>query len=396
MKKRVIIVLLACALFCLNCLAERPAPSVIRDDSPASVTIRVAGDFVIHSGVFNSAIKAGGGAPDFSEMLSPIAFYLSQADFTITNVDGVMGSDTFLKKHPYSGYPAFSTPRQLISNLKSCGVDLMTLANNHALDYYFDGLKSTISSMTEAGMPYIGGYSTLEDKQTARVFDVGGIKIGFLNYTDGLNQMDKIPSLDPDALKYGVDFWPNVDIDADIIRLKQAGAEVIVCLMHWGIEYQLQPGQSQLNKAQKLADAGVDVIIGGHPHVVQKADYVTSKTTGKKVLCLYSLGNFLSDQRNDGKDSGLIFDFTVSRDEDGNITISDPCYVVTHVWRKANSSGGYTYRIVFSDTDEPYPGMSTNEYRYMLDEAQKIEKRMNAGCAKKRSAEDAQAVILSR
>ena len=208
--------------------------------------------------------------------------------------------------------------------------------------------------------------------------------------------MDKIPSLDPDALKYGVDFWPNVDIDADIMRLKQAGAEVIVCLMHWGIEYQLQPGQSQLNKTQKLADAGVDVIIGGHPHVVQKADYVTSKTTGKKVLCLYSLGNFLSDQRNDGKDSGLIFDFTVSRDEDGNITISDPCYVVTHVWRKANSSGGYTYRIVFSDTDEPYPGMSTNEYRYMLDEAQKIEKRMNAGCAKKRSAEDAQAVILSR
>lgn len=396
MKKRCIIVLLVCALFCLNCLAERAAPSVIQDDSPASVTIRVAGDFVIHSGVFNSAIKAGGGTPDFSEMLSPIAFYLSQADFTITNVDGVMGSDAFLKKHPYSGYPAFSTPRQLIGNLKSCGVDLMTLANNHALDYYFDGLKSTISSMVEAGMPYIGGYSTLEDKRTARVFDVGGIRIGFLNYTDGLNQMDKIPSLDPDALKYGVDFWPYADIDADISRLKTEGAELIVCLMHWGIEYQLQPGQSQQNKAQKLADAGVDVIIGGHPHVVQKAEYVTCKATGKKVLCLYSLGNFLSDQRNDGKDSGLIFDFTVTRDEDGNITVSDPCYVVTHVWRKANGSGGYTYRIVFSDADEPYPGMNTNEYRYMLDEAQKIEKRMSAGCAKKRSAEDAQAVILSR
>ena len=396
MKKRCIIVLLVCALFCLNCLAERAAPSVIQDDSPASVTIRVAGDFVIHSGVFNSAIKAGGGTPDFSEMLSPIAFYLSQADFTITNVDGVMGSDAFLKKHPYSGYPAFSTPRQLIGNLKSCGVDLMTLANNHALDYYFDGLKSTISSMVESGMPYIGGYSTLEDKRTARVFDVGGIRIGFLNYTDGLNQMDKIPSLDPDALKYGVDFWPYADIDADISRLKTEGAELIVCLMHWGIEYQLQPGQSQQNKAQKLADAGVDVIIGGHPHVVQKAEYVTCKATGKKVLCLYSLGNFLSDQRNDGKDSGLIFDFTVTRDEDGNITVSDPCYVVTHVWRKANGSGGYTYRIVFSDADEPYPGMNTNEYRYMLDEAQKIEKRMSAGCAKKRSAEDAQAVILSR
>ncbi|MBR6008331.1 MAG: CapA family protein, partial [Clostridia bacterium] len=173
MKLRSSFILLICVLFCLSCLADRPAPSVIEDDSPASVTIRVAGDFVIHSGVFNSAIKAGGGTPDFSEMLSPIAFYLSQADFTITNVDGVMGSDEFLRKHPYSGYPAFSTPRQLIGNLKSCGVDLMTLANNHALDYYYDGLKSTISSMTEAGMAYIGGYSSYEDKQTPRVFDVG-------------------------------------------------------------------------------------------------------------------------------------------------------------------------------------------------------------------------------
>ena len=120
MKKRCIIVLLACALFSLNCLAERAAPSVIQDDSPASVTIRVAGDFVIHSGVFNSAIKDGGGTPYFSEMLSPISFYLSQADFTITNVDGVMGSDAFLKKHPYSGTSVFhSDHRKRTSHLQS-------------------------------------------------------------------------------------------------------------------------------------------------------------------------------------------------------------------------------------------------------------------------------------
>ena len=335
MKKRCIIVLLVCALFCLNCLAERAAPSVIQDDSPASVTIRVAGDFVIHSGVFNSAIKAGGGTPDFSEMLSPIAFYLSQADFTITNVDGVMGSDAFLKKHPYSGYPAFSTPRQLIGNLKSCGVDLMTLANNHALDYYFDGLKSTISSMVEAGMPYIGGYSTLEDKRTARVFDVGGIRIGFLNYTDGLNQMDKIPSLDPDALKYGVDFWPYADIDADISRLKTEGAELIVCLMHWGIEYQLQPGQSQQNKAQKLADAGVDVIIGGHPHVIQEIKTVTADmANGKRNTCLvaFSMGNILSNQPEQYRDTGYMFRFTIDEVEEGVFRIASPEYIPTYYW----------------------------------------------------------------
>ncbi|MBR6007938.1 MAG: CapA family protein [Clostridia bacterium] len=396
MKALFSIFLLVCLLLCLTCTADRLPPSVVEDNAPASVTIRVAGDFVIHSGVFNSAIKAGGGTPDFSEMLSPVAFYLSQADFTVTNVDGIMGTDEFIKKHPYSGYPAFSTPRQLISNLKSCGVDMMTLANNHALDYYFDGLKSSISSMRSAGMPYIGGYLSNEDKLTPRVFDINGITFGFLNYTDNLNQMDKVSSLDPDALKYGVDFWPKVDIDADIARLRQAGAEIIVCFMHWGIEYQTQPGQSQVNKAQRLADAGVDVIIGGHPHVVQKAEYVTSKTTGRKVLCLYSLGNFLSDQRKDGKDSGLIFDFAVTRDENGNITVSDPCYVVTHVWRRANAGGGYTYSVVFSDAEAPYSGMTKNEYQYMIDEARKIENRMNAGCAKKRTVDSSQTVTPTR
>ncbi|MCR4620783.1 MAG: CapA family protein [Clostridiales bacterium] len=385
MKAKFCVFLLLALLCCQLCLADRAAPVVVDDISASSVTIRVAGDFVIHSAVFNSAIKAGGGTPDFSGMLSPVSVYLSQADFTVTNVDGVMGTDAFVKKHPYSGYPAFSTPRQLISNLKACGVDMMTLANNHAIDYYFDGLKSTIASMKEADMPYIGGYATLEDKLTARVFDIGGICFGFLNYTDSLNQMDKVRSLDPDALKYGVDFWPYVDINADIERLERAGAEVIVCFMHWGIEYKTEPGQSQISKAQELADAGVDVIIGGHPHVVQKAEYITSNTTGKKVLCLYSLGNFLSDQRKDGKDSGLIFDFTVTRDKNGAINVSDPCYVVTHVWRTSKKGGGYTYRVVFSDTDKPYSGMSKNDYKYMRQEAQKIEKRMDSGCAKKRS-----------
>ena len=387
MKTRALILLL-CLLCCRNALADRGTPEIVTETQPKqarTAVIRCAGDFVIHDNLLSAALKAGGGKSHvFSSMLSEVAEYMGEADYTFTNVDGVMGTDEFARKHGFAGYPSFSTPNALIYDLKDIGVDLLTLANNHALDYWFDGLLSTVTAVRDSGLASVGGYRSPEEKQTPCIVTVNDIKIGFLNYTDGLNQMDKRRGLDKAALVYGVDFLERADIASDVKRLKAAGAELIVCYMHWGIEYRDEPCQSQKSNAVKLANAGVDVIIGGGPHKVQLADYVTVKDPDgnvKQVLCLYSLGNFLSDQRGEGRDCGIIFDFTVTRDENGKITVSDPCYRTTWVWRKQNGST-FTYRILFSDDPVTRPdGMSNTDWQRLNESAGEIRKRMSAGCA---------------
>ena len=361
----VILALLLCV-----CCAERGTPELVTQNYLRSATIRCAGDFVIHDNILESARQI---SPDydFTPMLSEVALYLSQADFTITNVDGVMGDAEFVSKHGYAGYPSFSTPATLLTALKGCGVDLLSLANNHALDYWFTGLKATVSSVEAAGILSVGGYRTQEERNTPTVVQINGISVGFLNYTDSLNQMDQRSALDKDALKYGVCFTPYADYAADVKRLKEAGAEFVVCIMHWGIEYRTTPCQSQIETAKALAQAGVDVIIGGHPHMVQKAEYVGD------TLCLYSLGNFLSDQRTEGRDCGIIFDFTISEREDGTLYVSEYSYVPTWTWRKA-VSGGYEYRVLLSDeyADCKPAGMSESDYARMRASAEEIHARM--------------------
>ena len=380
---------LFCALLALlgSAKADRGTPEIVLGETPAaarSALIRCAGDFVIHENLLASALKAGGGTHDFSAMLGEIAEFFGDADFTFTNVDGVMGTKEFARRHGYTGYPSFSTPQSLIYNLKDIGVDLLTLANNHAIDYWYDGLISTVTSVKEAGLYSVGGYRSLSEKQTPCVIKINDISVGFLNYTDNLNQMDKRSALDKEALEYGVDFLERANVQADIKRLRDAGAEVIVCYMHWGIEYRTEPCKSQLSNAQMLADAGVDVIIGGGPHMVQRAEYVSTLGADgqpKQVLCLYSLGNFLTDQRAENRDCGIIFDFTINRDENGVISITNPTYRTTWVWRRQNGST-FEYRVLFSGQDAERPkNMSTRDYERMQTSAKETIERMSVGCA---------------
>ena len=366
MHRRITACLLACFLL-FSASAERTRPTVAPVQRRA--VIRVAGDFVIHDSLIRSAQALGGGeAYDFSPMLSEISHALADADFTFANVDGALSG--LVGRDVYSGYPQFNTPESLLTALKRAGVDGLTMANNHMLDRYYDGLLRSLDNAEAAGLFTVGASRTQEARQQPCLLELCGIRIGIVNYTCSLNSIDRMRGLNPNAMAFAVHAVKNSDIEDDIRLLRQGGAEIILCFMHWGTEYMKTPDSTQLALAKRLARAGADVIIGGHPHVVQRADWLTETNQfgeEQRTLCIYSLGNFLSGQRQSGQDGGVILELTLE-ETDGKIALASFGYISTWVWRTGTERAGYDYCIlpVNQYRDNPPKDMTTSDLRAML------------------------------
>jgi len=316
--------------------------------------LRFAGDVVADTEILDRAYNSKTEKYDFSDFFDLIRDQLSNADFTSLNVDGSMGGAKHDKYGRYTGYPQFNTPPSMLYALQGAGVDMLTLANNHCLDGWFDGLLDTIKNCDHVGMQHVGAFTSQEDYDTPEILDINGIKVGFLNYTQSFNSMDK-RGVDPNALIWGVRQTSNADYEGDIKALRDAGAEVVIVVMHWGKEYLLKPDENQVNMANRIAAAGADVIVGGHPHVFQAAGWKkTTLADGTEHECLivYSLGNFLSKHRNEMKertDAGIIFEFTLQEDPaTGKIKVVEPAYLPIAVWR-VGSEGSFDYRVVSVD-----------------------------------------------
>ena len=360
-----------------------PVQSVIGGKNLRSATIRTVGDFVIDVDLIDAAKSyatlSGSKYPyDFHNMLSMISETMQNADFTVANVDGSMGGKSHYK-YGYSGYPQFNTPEYLLDSLITAGVDMLTLANNHMLDGWFDGLMDEIENVEKAGIKHVGANRSLAEKNTPVIYEINGIRVGFMNYTVSLNDMEN-RGVDKKALEFGVNAVRNSDAAADAKLLRNAGADVIVCYMHWGTEYYSAPDNDQKNLANKLVKAGVDVIMGGHPHVVQHAEWISNTNQFgemQRTLCVYSVGNFLSNHKivkNKGGqsvycDGGVIFDFTIQEKGDGSFEITAPAYLPVYVWTTGDSIRGYDFKVVpcgrFIENKTRPVGMSDTDYTAM-------------------------------
>lgn len=345
--------------------------------------IRTFGDIIIHEPLYNTAYDKQEKTFDFSPYFSLISDSLAKADYTIGNVDGPMGGKG---SRGYKFYPQFNTPPHLLYALKESGVDMLTLANNHALDTFFDGLKREITNVEKVGLDHVGAYRSQAEYDKPKVVEIKGIKVGITNYTVSTNNLEN--SSDPEATIYGLRTTRNSSPKKDIAALKKAGAEFVVVFMHWGEEYQREVNSSQKDMARKLVAAGADMIVGGHPHVVQSIEEVSAKDSGGKTrsaLAVYSMGNFLSDQRARYKDSGIIFEFTLVDDGSGVVQAASPRFIPVYVWRMSADTG-YDYRVVACGSvieDRP-DGMSDevfnrvkqvwNEQKKLIGDAAKIAK----------------------
>ena len=339
-------------MLCFCACAEMP---VVEDMPLRTARIRAAGDLMMHQKQLDIALTESG-EYDFMPQYALTKAALSDADCTIANLETTIG---LYSDQPYSGYPRFNGPESLLYAIKDAGVDFLTLANNHILDRYFDGMVTTVDNVEAFGFGFTGAYRTPEEAAAPVIYDVNGIKLGMLAYTAHTNGMESFSN--SAATEYGVDYLAKADFGADVQALRDAGADVVIAMPHWGTEYVRKPDADVRRTAEKMVAAGVDVILGSHPHMVQPIEWLTVATDGgeRTALVAWSLGNFVSNMKIQYTDSGIILDFTIEENPDGTFSITDVRYVPIYCWRQdsliqALCSGEYLETRPEGMTDSTY------------------------------------------
>ncbi len=336
--------------------SESSQQQIDPDSVIAEATVVNTGDIILHSTVLDGA-KTADGNYDFSAFFTETEKYFKAADIATANLEVTLGGT---ESGAFSGYPAFNAPDSLLDVIKNSGINLLTTANNHCYDTGLFGLKRTVRQLKTNGIEFIGT-KEYESDPTYIVKDVNGIKIGMVTYTYENSSAEGQKSINGNIVKAeanGLINSFNYDrIDAFyseaqsvVDAMEQSGAEAIVFYMHWGEEYQLSANTWQKSIAQKLCNMGVDVIVGGHPHVVQPIELIYSEDSQNTTVCIYSMGNAISNQRQELMDScpsghtedGMLFYYTFQKHGDGTVRLS--AVDIIPVWvNKYRGGSGHQY-----------------------------------------------------
>ena len=287
---------------------------ILKKDSDSSVkTARVVanGDILIHDALYYTA-KKGDGSYDFNPFFEYVKPWIEGADLAIGDFEG-----TISDRSPLGGYPLFNAPVQIADTMKDVGYDVVDLAHNHILDTGLYGLKYTDKVFKERGLETVGVHADKnrsEDKILIK--EVNGIKIAILAYAYGYNGMDAnltmqernnhLSDLDEEKMK-------------EEIERAEKEADITVVMPQMGIEYKMEPTEEQKVLYHKMIEWGADVVFGGHPHVIEPAE--TVEKDGDKKFIIYSMGNFVSNQRmermeNKWPERGLLMDVTFEKTND--------------------------------------------------------------------------------
>lgn len=287
----------------------------------SSITIGAVGDILIHDRVYNDA-QTNKKTYNFKPMLEKITPELLKPDILLANQETIVAGTSI----GLSGYPAFNSPHEIADALKAAGVDIVTTANNHALDRGTEGQIKSLAYLKKIKMPYVGTFTSAKDQQTIRMMKKNGIKVAFLSYTYGTNGIP-IPKKQP----YIVNIIDKNNMKKEITQAKKQ-ADIIVMGIHWGNEYERFPNTDQKELAQFLVNEGVNIIFGGHPHVLQHMEWLTNRE-GKKALVVYSLGNFLSGQDEEYRNIGGLASVTIKKTIKNNkteIQLENPSFFPTY------------------------------------------------------------------
>ncbi len=314
------------------------------------LSLLFAGDVMGHDSQIAAAYNASTNSYDYSACFQFLKPYIASADLAIANLEVTLGGV------PYKGYPAFSSPDALALALQDVGFDALVTANNHSCDRGKRGIERTIDMLDSFKITHTGTFvdeaSRLNDYPL--IIEKNGFKLALLNYTYGTNGI-AVPK--PTI----VNLIDTVQIRKDIAQAKQAKPDYIIAFMHWGSEYQSQPNVYQQSITKYLFDKGVELVIGAHPHVLQPMHF----NKEKQQVVVYSLGNFVSGQRDRYKNGGAMVRIDLSKiRNDSTITksIDSVNYILQYVHRDAQKK----YVVL------PVPDFEKDTTGFIKDEAGKL------------------------
>lgn len=326
----------------------RPVPPVER------ITIAAVGDLMAHMPQVTSASVTGG--YDFTPCFAFVEPEISSADLAIGNLETTLaGAD-----RGFSGYPTFNTPDEFAQAAAGAGFDVLTTANNHVLDRGPSGVERTLDILDGLGVRHTGSARTASEAERILVEEVRGVTVAVLAYTYGMNGFTA-PADKP---------WMVNVIDekamADAVRSARPLADIVIVSIHNGVEYRRQPSERQRALEEAMIEAGADVVLGSHPHVIQPME--TLEVTGedgaqRTGFIIHSLGNFVSNQRERYRNTGLVLRLGFEKDlEEGVTTLSWVEYVP--VWVDDTDDSGREHRVlpIRAALDDPEcPGVTSDD-----------------------------------
>jgi poly-gamma-glutamate capsule biosynthesis protein CapA/YwtB (metallophosphatase superfamily) len=337
-------------------------------DSISEISINLVGDLMCHLPQTNNA-KLSNGEYDFNPSFEYIKPYLQDADITIGNLETTFAGHT----QPYAGYPAFNSPDSYCTALKNAGFDFLVTANNHSMDTKEAGLLRTIEIIKKNNLGYTGTYLNQQDHDSIRLVKIKDIKLAILNFTYGTN--GSYPISDH---RYMLNVIDSAGIVNAVMLAKKQGADIVLVFYHMGVENITEPTKTQNDAVRFALDAGANLVIGSHPHMIGPTKKIYSQAINDTVFVAYSLGNFLSNQYWRYTDAGVILKLKIQKNYTKNTTsFKEANYLPTWVYR---GDGTKKMHILFpaqwaSDTAK-LPPFLTNSHKLKMLEAFEDTKKM--------------------
>lgn len=301
-------------------LDETTSYKVIVGTRPTRIRLTFTGDLMLHEPQTRV---------DFNHTFSKVRPHLQSADLTIGNLETVLNGT-------FSDFPLFSAPDEFGYALKHAGFDLLSTANNHSLDQGVDGLLRNLDFLESIGIGTFGTYRSREERDSITIRKVSGISFAFLAYTFGTNNQPIPPGRD-----YLINLMRKDLIRSDIARVRQL-ADFVIVMPHIGNEYELFVRQEFKDWAMMMLEAGADIVVAGHPHVVQPMGFVhiidSETNNSRRGFIAYCLGNFVSSQRILPQDAGVMLNLYFERIGANPPTFAAASYVPT--WVKFTDASG--------------------------------------------------------
>jgi poly-gamma-glutamate capsule biosynthesis protein CapA/YwtB (metallophosphatase superfamily) len=326
---------LVALVFIINCINIDAQTDTLRADTISKkISLIFAGDIMGHGPQFRAAWDSVNDRYNYKPCFQFVKPFIESVDVAIANLEVNFGGK------PYSGYPTFSSPDELAREIQNTGFDILGMANNHCYDKGKEGFERTISLLDSLRITHLGTYinSSVRDSSYPLIIEKNGFRIALFNYTYSTN------GLKPDTPSV-VNYLRKEQIRKDVVKADSIGVDFKIMFIHWGMEYENQPNGEQKKLAQYMAKIGIDIVIGSHPHVVQTFEtlYPDSADSTRVVPVFYSLGNFISNQRDRYRDGGAIFYVNVEKHD----SINTFKYNYLPYWvYKGEIQGKYQYYVI--------------------------------------------------